>query len=437
MLVFRRLLCRLVRPRTLISAASFLALTFLGVTCVWMVTNNPEFVTQGESLGDGHHQPAAPPRGASGELRHVLVPPLLSQSQSSLPGSQQQHTSSRNAAKLQAVVVPSLRDKIPFNTSGASGPLMTPEFIKHIELDLSERQRRVKEVCARYGLGLHASIAVPQSIKYPPTPHYDLFYIDRKHELAWCPIYKAASTNWMHNFSLLGGLKEGFLNSTKEQPNVVARRIWPSLEYEQVIQAFKFCLKFMIVRHPFERLVSAFRDKLENVNIGFEHGVEHFYTKYGRKIVAKYRKNGIRPLNAYTSDQDNPSLIPPKGIEPTFDEFVKYLVDTNLVYYADDHWMPYYLHCTPCSLQYDVIAKFETLDRDQKYIIQQKGLQNLIHSSWKHMTKGHRTSTSALKYFATISRSDVLRLYEKYKVDFELFDYSIDEYLTHALVDEV
>jgi hypothetical protein len=69
------------------------------------------------------------------------------------------------------------------------------------------------------------------------------------------------------------------------------------------------------VRHPFERLLSAFRDKLENKNIGLEHGVEHFYMSYGRKIVQKYRNDSS------------------KRLEPTFPEFVTYLIKEDPIRY--------------------------------------------------------------------------------------------------------
>lgn len=51
----------------------------------------------------------------------------------------------------------------------------------------------------------------------------------------------------------------------------------------------------LIVRHPFERLLSAYRDKLENSVAGREHGSLHFYKRYGESIVRKYR--GKRKFN--------------------------------------------------------------------------------------------------------------------------------------------
>lgn len=302
-----------------------------------------------------------------------------------------------------------------------------------IEDDLKFRRKRVKEVCKKYNLGPLAKPGSRPSIKHPPTPNYDVFYIDRNDGLAWCPIYKAASTTWLYNFILLGGLSDSYVQNTKEQVSNVARKLWPPLEYKQADMALKMSLKFMIVRHPFERIVSAYRDKLENLNIGKEHGIEHFYQKYGRKIVAKYRQEGQGPpADRYSQDKDDPALPPPKGIEPTFEEFVRYLINTDLVYYADDHWMPYYLHCTPCLVDYDVIAKFETLDRDQKYIIEKRKLEKKIKVSWKHLTKGKKTSDTVKKYFATITKDQLLKLYQKYKVDFELFNYSIDDYLSYV-----
>ena len=77
------------------------------------------------------------------------------------------------------------------------------------------------------------------------------------------------------------------------------------------------------MRHPFERILSAYRDKLENTNVGQEHGTWHFYKKYGSKIVTKYRPKGEKnPYKEGTYYWD-PKQPKPAGIEPTFSEFVK------------------------------------------------------------------------------------------------------------------
>lgn len=339
-----------------------------------------------------------------------------------------------------------------------------------VEEEMRRRRARVQEVCGRHGIGPHAPPGAPK-VKYPPTPSYETFYIDRGDRLAWCPIYKAASTSWLHGFLSLAGISESYAKNTKEQVSTVARRVWPSLPYDEAKEAMGMCVKAMVVRHPFERLASAFRDKLELVAGGEKHGTEHFYQKYGKKIVEKYRKkkedqknpeietrnknqelgqNQAPPRYKHVLDDSPPPPPPPPPPpqryrhvidetqpqqdrkEPTFVEFVRYLIDTDLTLYADDHWMPYHLSCTPCLLDYDVIAKFETLDRDQMYLLHKTGLQDKLKFSWRHLTKGNRTADVVKKYFADVSKKDLLKLYSKYRLDFEMFDYSVADYLGYV-----
>lgn len=197
-------------------------------------------------------------------------------------------------------------------------------------------------------------------------------------------------------------------------------------------------VKFLIVRDPFQRILSAYRDKLENKDIGKKHGTLHFYKSYGSKIVKKYRKKANK-LNK-ENDSNFPDRykqiieenVPQDRPEPTFKEFVMYLTDTNLLIYGDDHWMPYYVFCTPCFIQYDVIAKFETLEDDQKYLIKLARLEDNIKPEWKHLTKGQQTSQVIKKYYSKIPKELLLKLYDKYRLDFEMFGYTIDKYLDYV-----
>lgn len=86
-------------------------------------------------------------------------------------------------------------------------------------------------------------------------------------------------------------------------------------------------LKLLVVRHPFDRLLSAYRDKLENSRVGGEHGTAHFYRSYGARIVAKYRPGGnqtrtqdLLSSGTYYWAKDKPE---PAGVEPTFLEFIR------------------------------------------------------------------------------------------------------------------
>ncbi|XP_076179445.1 carbohydrate sulfotransferase 11 [Ptiloglossa arizonensis] len=292
------------------------------------------------------------------------------------------------------------------------------------EHDNLKRLLTVKNTCRRYNLGTYKEPDKPTSYKHPPAPQYTVFYISRSHNLSYCPIYKAGSTTWIYNLCLLMNVPEEELNSGKEQISTIARRVIPELEYPAADEALRVTKKLLVVRHPFERLLSAYRDKLENSVAGREHGTLHFYRKYGGKIVQKYRE---RKFSKPREDQviRREGEPPPAGIEPTFREFVQYLIHTDLANYGDDHWMPYYFFCTPCVVDYDVIAKVETLWRDQIYTIHKLGLQEVIKPRWQH-SGGH--SNASRIYFSQLSRDMVHKLYGKFKLDFDLFDYSPDIY---------
>ncbi|XP_015601183.1 carbohydrate sulfotransferase 11 isoform X2 [Cephus cinctus] len=329
---------------------------------------------------------------------------------------------------------------ILFDTVGTGDetePNLTPDKLKKLldeaNAENTWRSLTIDKTCERYNLGIYKNSNENHSpFKHPPAPQYSVLYIDKIHNLSYCPIYKAGSTTWLYNLCLLMNVSENDLTSSKEQISTVARRVLPELEIPDAEQALKTTSKLLVVRHPFERLLSAYRDKLENSVAGREHGTLHFYQKYGEKIVKKYRdKNFPTPrTDQFIQRRGVPG---PAGIEPTWREFVEYLINTDLANYGDDHWMPYYLFCTPCLVKYDIVAKVETLWRDQIFAIHKLGLQKKIKPRWRH-SGGH--SNASKIYFNQLSRDTVRRLYEKFKLDFELFDYSHDEYYKYAMQEE-
>ena len=78
--------------------------------------------------------------------------------------------------------------------------------------------------------------------------------------LLYCPVFKVASTSWLINYLKLSNSstnpKKGDLHAK------VTDLFPPPATFKLRKQIFEESIKFMIVRHPFERLVSAYRDKL-------------------------------------------------------------------------------------------------------------------------------------------------------------------------------
>ena len=190
----------------------------------------------------------------------------------------------------------------------------------------------------------------------------------------------------------------------------------------------------MIVRHPFERLLSAYNDKLK---FALPHT---FHQRLGNMIVRKYRKavsyeradKANHPImNSVHSSQSKQRKLGSRW--PTFPEFVDFLLaEAKAGANLDMHWTPITNFCTPCQVKFDVIAKFETLDEDQRYLIERAALENVIKPEHKNSGKGKNTNEMLISHYAQLTKSQVKGLYEVFKYDFELFDYSPDEFVNVA-----
>ena len=109
-----------------------------------------------------------------------------------------------------------------------------------------ERQERARDSCERLGVEQRVLYnrmrwAVPERLLY-------------------CPVFKAASTSWLMNYFKLSNStsspKEGNLHKKIDN-------LFPApATFKLRKQIYSESVKFIIVRHPFERLVSAYRDKL-------------------------------------------------------------------------------------------------------------------------------------------------------------------------------
>jgi len=256
--------------------------------------------------------------------------------------------------------------------------------------------------------------------------------------LLYCPVFKAASTSWLVNFLKLSNRT---MNINPKAGNLHKKSInlFPApATFKLRKKIFAESTKFIVVRHPFERLVSAYRDKLA----GFTRNPS--YLAMRKHVIDKYRKT-----------KKSKSQIP--TFRESFDfilaELDKKEAGSGKIL-IDGHFMPYSSRCKPCSMAYDVIIKFETLEEDSQYLIEQCGLDDrigVLHENQaptgpetkqgfknksKKVKKGEEKSTkaitdtkTALDFFRDIPTSKIRKLYQHYRHDFEIFGYSAEEYL--------
>lgn len=138
------------------------------------------------------------------------------------------------------------------------------------EHDFGQRRAHLEESCQKNNF----------NGRYAPNAWE--FFISPGHGIAWCNIFKAASSTWMYYFNILGGYDIKFLQRTNSSPLELARKRFPRPTQAELQEALSTSLSFLIVREPFERLLSAYRNKLEGCR-------NKYYKLLGAQIVKQYR----------------------------------------------------------------------------------------------------------------------------------------------------
>ena len=163
---------------------------------------------------------------------------------------------------------------------------------------------------------------------------------------------------------------------------------------------------FMVVRHPFDRVLSAYNDKMvKTTDNWYRHAV-------GKRIQKELNKNA-------TEDQ----LRTGKGV--TFRQFVQYL---NKYKNYDYHWASIQSVCHPCINRIDYIINLEASTDDREYIIRKKLSGYGARSHGIHHTLGNGAQAQKqLHLYDTLSQNQFDQLWNHYKVDFHMFGYSLEK----------
>lgn len=301
------------------------------------------------------------------------------------------------------------------------------EWVKENEVALrheySERGDTAHNVCNAYDVYMRQDEYIRRADHHEGKLQYsDWFTLKRvnwnymyyvpKEDFVYCKVPKSGSSTWVYNLLKLANVPQEQISSDIGLHRLI-RDYYPKMSSNKMKNAFKKSFKLLVVRHPFERILSAYRDKLENYQRDLMFRDGYYYTMYGKSIVQVYRDDSDRSLANHT--------------EPTWREFVRYLINSPSSKF-DEHWKPIYSLCSPCVIKYNVIAKMETFSEDTQYVINQLGLEDQLHVEWIHRTATTRTSEVANVYFSQLTRNQVDQLYTKYLLDFELFSYDYEAY---------
>lgn len=228
-------------------------------------------------------------------------------------------------------------------------------------------------------------------------------YVEHSHRFIYCEVPKVGCSNWKRIILLLNPSLRLTVRDLKHYDIHTSPLLRKLSSYSPASQK-KFLAnytKIMFVRDPFERIVSAYRDK-------FLHDDDKYYSNFYANLIRKRLAINVNSTEYIT-----------------FPEFVRFIVQEN-PYYRDTHWKPMFQLCDPCNIQYNIIGKIESITRDADFVLKTIGApKDLKYPTMKHHSNDSRTNEEITKqYLETLPPKLYRQLLELYSPDFSMFEYS-------------
>ncbi|XP_071489739.1 carbohydrate sulfotransferase 9-like [Diadema antillarum] len=280
-----------------------------------------------------------------------------------------------------------------------SMPEMTERtVIKSTELQ-TKRLDHLKKACSRLKLNRpenDTTLTIGNTLHHPGQ-----ILVFPKYKLMYCVVPKVSCTSWKRLFAVLHGLVDDV--DELKNPHVFTRKYFtwmsqlPLAKREEVLRTYT---KFLFVRNPYARILSAYRDKFGNQGSPWSLSAKQW-------------------LKKHTSD-------PPIG-GVTFSQFVTYYLQDSQ---KNMHWEDMNKICDPCTIDYDFIGYYETLKPDSDYILNLVRAPNSTRFPDPQKIPTHSSSDDILRsYYSQLSDEQLKLLSESEGLakDLELFNYSIPE----------
>ncbi|XP_043787013.1 carbohydrate sulfotransferase 11-like [Apis laboriosa] len=266
-----------------------------------------------------------------------------------------------------------------------------------------------------------SNVCIKYNLKTPLIRKHFLY--NSEHKTMYCWIRKVASTSFT---KLFADLKNRL--ATQNYYRQIDILVPQTLKELQFISNNTKIFKLLVVRHPFQRLVSSYRDRIaDNTKYTAQAWIytEKIFRFTRPELFHSNTTIGNFRERVFTSDKR-------LKIIPTFKEFLEWLLQSSE---EDVHWIQYYKHCAICNIRYNFVLKLDDYTYGQiNYIFSKFGLdKNKVYFPKLEETRGGYTNfDTTCKYFANLTQDIVLKLYEKYKIDFEMYNYNVNQYISCA-----
>ena len=276
-------------------------------------------------------------------------------------------------------------------------------------MESKKRKETVNDVCQKFNLtAIFEPPADPKDMKWARQRFSTLrrhLLVNEEHKVLFCFMPKVSCTTMKKVFTVMSGFYPSIDKVRRVKIKRLDNNIFTEEKRKHMLKDF---YKFMIIRDPFERLVSAYQNKLQ------AEKTQKDFVNIEKTIILRYREKK-KTVEA--------------GDKVSFTEYVRHLIETP-AWKLNDHWMPYENLCRPCDVKYDFIGSIDTLERDVTYVMRQIHVNETKTHVKQASSALAKTKLATASFFKQLPQTYFDQLLAIRKIDFELFGYPLPEYKT-------
>ena len=166
----------------------------------------------------------------------------------------------------------------------------------------------------------------------------------------------------------------------------------------------------MILRHPLERLVSAFRNKIESP-LQFSAIYSLTFEMHKRLILEQYQ-----PMKLLAWIQSNGTY----NLSVEFQTYIRWIIDMPNDK-LNEHFSPMILLCQPCRLRYHFYANFKRLSAEMNLVMERYQIPTEYFYDHSKYQAGHDTSNVVQDYYSTVREELRLALLKDFHQELEFY----------------
>ena len=300
------------------------------------------------------------------------------------------------------------KDNIPIRASPSASAPHNGSMVSRAGVDWAgvqaRRLRALQGSCTR--LRLHSWTG---SLDKLLSTDHGQYLVNVQHKTMFCAIPKVASSTLKAALANVTGKLQ--MRAVSRHPDIVHKRFvyqkggveeLRRYSHSQVRYMVENYTKFLFVRHPVIRFVSAFRDKVQDED-----------KRLGDLNPNVFQRNSFQSATNSTRHRSQ---------HVTFESFVEWFITKQQM---DPHWDHYHRLCLPCYLHYDYIGKVETLHTDLQHIMTQIYGPNVAESMYvRSLNAEHQQTDSVVNaYLGQLSPELLRAVQEVYATDQQMFGY--------------